>query len=194
MKIHRLPVSFYIALTGFVFLIAGCDIKSHQEGEVFIVTNGGQNLKLGLVEVLAIPESSVEQKIKENNQLVYTKDKEFYNRWTSALDRYLKEKTDASKFDEETSNKQYQQWFDAKSYYEKIPLQEAVGRATTDADGKFVITIPKTGKYLLVARSQRQVLWATEDYYWVIWSEISMWHSDKIILSNNNLLSKLNLP
>lgn len=46
-------------LVGATFLFTGCNREGQLEGEAFIVTRGGENIELGLVEVRAIPEDEI---------------------------------------------------------------------------------------------------------------------------------------
>lgn len=58
--------------------------------------------------------------------------------------------------------------------------------AKTDADGKFTLKL-KPGKYGLVAFSRRQIIDATEEYFWLIWVNVDEKQSKRIMLSNDNL-------
>ena len=46
-------------------------------------------------------------------------------------------------------------------------LQSPIQTAETDADGKFVIEIPKTGAFVIAAQAERSVGEETERYYWL---------------------------
>ena len=62
-------------------------------------------------------------------------------------------------------------YFDSAEYYFKgLPTSIAISK--TDADGKFVLSLPP-GKYAIAATSSRKVFKDTESYYWLIWVEAS---------------------
>ncbi|MCX7112953.1 MAG: hypothetical protein NTX45_23120 [Proteobacteria bacterium] len=207
----------YIALT---ITMTSCSSESTLDGEVFIVTQGSQSIKLGLVEVMAIPEVDAQKFIEEKNskaQDEYLRDsqkfiksqKEYaYRMWNEALEKmgYLLQgghphlqdghpqaMTDAIA-DAERWRKRYEyinlaefEWPKGGFYYNDLPLNEVVEKATTNADGKFTLTLPSKGKYLLVAHSQRQIADSKEEYYWLIWVFVTSNIKDHIMLSNNNL-------
>lgn len=64
--------------------------------------------------------------------------------------------------------------------------------ATTDADGKFTLTIPKQGEYILVAKAQRMVSENTEKYYWTVPIDADG-QAKSVMLSNNNKTGLANL-
>ena len=68
-------------------------------------------------------------------------------------------------------------------YYEGIPTPTIT--AKTDAEGGCTLTLPKNKNWVLVARAERTVGEQTEEYYWAVNAPTN---SDKILLSNDNLL------
>ena len=139
-------IFFLITLLLLVLLSVSCS-KKEVKGEVFIVTQGAGNYKLGLVNILAIPEDSI--------------------------------KTYAS-------NKSSTEFFlDPDKYFTQLP--HGVATATTDADGKFTLKLPKAGRYVFAARAERKVVDKTEKYYWLVWASVYGNESKTVTLSNNNL-------
>lgn len=67
-----------------------------------------------------------------------------------------------------------------KQQFERMP--EAVATTITDADGKFSLTIPKTGKYYVVTSANRAGL----NYYWFYEIE-AKGEEQKIILTDATL-------
>lgn len=68
-----------------------------------------------------------------------------------------------------------------------LSLPTPIATATTNADGKFEIRLPKTGRYALAARASRRVVDKDETYYWLVWVQAD--GSPKtLLLSNNNLV------
>ena len=73
----------------------------------------------------------------------------------------------------------------AAPYFENLP--QAIASAKTDADGRFKIAIPDDDRdIVLVAKSQRQVFNAVENYYWMVRAKPS---DSNVTLSNDNLTS-----
>jgi hypothetical protein len=68
-------------------------------------------------------------------------------------------------------------------------LQSPIRTAETDADGKFVIEVPKTGPFVIAAQAQRRTLETTERYYWL--QPVSLEGQQQLTqnLSNNDLTS-----
>ena len=78
----------------------------------------------------------------------------------------------------------------AKLYLSKLP--PPVASVVTDADGKFLAKIPKTGRFVVVATTQRMVMTNTEHYDWLIWASLEGQKSKTILLSNHNLIGTSN--
>jgi hypothetical protein len=68
-------------------------------------------------------------------------------------------------------------------------LQSPIRTAETDADGKFVIEVPKAGAFVIAAQAKRSVGDDTEHYYWL--QPVSLQGQQQLTrnLSNNNLTS-----
>ena len=68
-------------------------------------------------------------------------------------------------------------------------LQSPIQTAETDADGKFVIPVPKTDAFVVAAEAKRSVGRDTEHYYWL--QPVSLEGQQQLTqnLSNNNLAS-----
>jgi hypothetical protein len=66
-------------------------------------------------------------------------------------------------------------------------LRSPIQTAETDAEGKFVIEVPRIGKFVIAAQAKRSVGQETETYYWLqpISLEGQPQHTQN--LSNNNL-------
>ena len=75
-----------------------------------------------------------------------------------------------------------------RATFEGIP--SGVSAATTDADGKFTLEIPRTGQFGLVARASRQLLKGKETYSWLVWVDLDGEPSKHLNLSNSNMLPR----
>ena len=72
--------------------------------------------------------------------------------------------------------------YSAAPYLAALPA--AVETAKTDADGRFQLSIPDEGDYVLVATASRVILDITERYYWMVKLDS---RASKVALSNDNL-------
>lgn len=75
-----------------------------------------------------------------------------------------------------------------EALFEGVP--EGDIKAVTDADGKFSLKLPNSGKYALIAHSQRRVFDSTEEYYWIVWASLDGQNSKQIMLTNQNVLGE----
>lgn len=74
----------------------------------------------------------------------------------------------------------------AEFLYERFP--EGPHKTVTDADGNFIITVPKPGKYAIAARASRQVGSEKEDYFWLVWLTVGP-EAQRLLLTNSNLIT-----
>ncbi|MFZ6777316.1 hypothetical protein ACO0LD_10870 [Undibacterium sp. Ji83W] len=58
----------------------------------------------------------------------------------------------------------------------------------TDADGKFTISVPKNGKYAVLANSKRQIGETSENYQWAVWITTKKSSKVNLMLANDNLI------
>ena len=153
------------------------------DGQVFIVTKGGQNIKLGLVEVQLISLEKLDSYLKQKHE---------------ELRKRLAE-VDTQRKTAEVGTSEWRSLVrlgyrlrSGSLYFEYPP--KAIRSVKTDADGKFTIKVPSTGRFALAAAASRQVggeddLFPTEYYYWLVKIDAEGKGSDKIMLSNDNLIS-----
>ena len=68
-------------------------------------------------------------------------------------------------------------------------LRSPIQTAKTDADGKFMIEVPRTGKFVIAAKGERSVGQETEKYYWL--QPVSLEGQQQLVqnLTNNDLTS-----
>src|SRR5438874_6038992 len=179
------------------------------EGEVFIVTAGGPAIKLALVQVKAISKIEMENHIAKIEQQSAPERAEA----DSAVSRATKE-ISRPKVDELMTLKENPTHGDRRQHekqietriYARIQLKELrarqktlnsaapffvdlpqpVATAKTDADGRFELTIPDKGEYVLVASAERTVFNDVERYFWVVRLNSE---ESKVTLSNDNLTS-----
>jgi len=97
-----------ICILATVTFLAGCDTNSFLEkiglkdkdliGEVFVVTNSGQSIKLGLVEVVAFSEKDLTTCVNEKMSDWATKNQELFKEYTLAQES-LKKQQDSLNID-----------------------------------------------------------------------------------------------
>lgn len=68
-----------------------------------------------------------------------------------------------------------------------IDLPSVLARAQTDADGEFLIKVPREGNFALVARAQRQVVGQNEKYLWIVRIPEEAKTGTKVLMSNETM-------
>jgi hypothetical protein len=68
-------------------------------------------------------------------------------------------------------------------------LRSPIQTAETDADGKFMIEVPRTGKFVIAAKGERSVGQETEKYYWLQPVSLEGQRQRVQNLTNNDLTS-----
>jgi hypothetical protein len=134
--------------------------KGAVSGQVFISSSGGQSFKLGAVQVGLFARDAIDVLLP-------------------ALKRYADFQIQASGISG---------IYRSGSFYFDF-LQSPIQTAETDADGRFVMQVPKTGAYVIAARGARRVGGDIEHYYWL--QPVSLGGQQQLSqnLSNNNLTS-----
>jgi hypothetical protein len=138
-------------------------IKGTPSGQVFVSTKGGENFKLGAVEVALFARDAIDillAGLKTNTDIKI----QALHRSVGASD-YI-----------------------SGSFYFGL-LGSPIQRVETDADGKFVIQVPQSGRFVIAAQAERSVGDNTERYYWL--QPVSLDGQQQLTqnLSNNNLTS-----
>jgi hypothetical protein len=183
------------------------------DGQVFIVTQGGENVKLGLVEVRVLPydettasiartrpeaQREIEQLQSQLNAARNAVDSavakakaasaEYVQRASdAAFNRMMATHDDAMSAENAFYSLQdrVRSWNPASTYFANLPT--ALTSATTDADGQFSVRIDRNGEFVLAAQDTRLVFGHTEEYYWLVAVSLGGSSSKKIFLSNDNL-------
>ena len=186
-------------------------------GEVFVVTKRKVKHKLGAVTVTAIAGESLRKHLKSRTlqraidsddldreieslnatlEIAQADDERLWrilkrdennaqkaSAWSAA---YAKVKSLTEQI--EGLESQRQRLASEDYFFEGIP--SGVSAATTDADGKFTLEIPRTGQFGLVARASRQLLKGKETYSWLVWVDLDGEPSKHRNLSNSNMLPR----
>jgi hypothetical protein len=199
-----------------VLCFLACKKETEVSGEIFVVTEGAGNYKLGLVQVSVIPEEIIKKHLESVNGYVVQKTAAAQSGFNEVKQQYDTETQNFANLErgfyngrngvaemEKSADKseeigktlttalgKLQLELAGKSFFENLPL--GITTATTNADGKFMLKVPKAGKYAIVAYSQRKVADKTEEYYWMNWLEVN--GEPKAIMFSNNNMTKLNPP
>jgi hypothetical protein len=198
-----------------VFTADATDEQPIIEGQVFVATQGGQNIRLGLVNVLLYstdqmnafllkektdilahasrihPALLVADKKRADAKQVWDDACKSYSAHmfdkTSLL--YLNYKLQAQTEWEKTCGED-NKWnllmkYLASASYCFDDLPNPTAMSKTDADGNFAIQVPSYGQWVVVALGGRRIGDAAELYHWCVTVNISS-NVTRIILANNN--------
>lgn len=182
-------------------------------GQVFIVTQGRENIKLALVEVALIPDTSVRRhlaalrEVGAQQQVPLKPTLDSLTLAAQRADSELRVQVNASlagptslkqgmRFlaaSERASDAQeahrafaakYEAYNSPEYYLDKLP--QATSMAKTDADGKFAMSVPP-GRYVVLATTTRSVAKGLERYDWLVNVDASS-AVPSLLLSNDNLM------
>jgi len=181
--------------------------KATVNGQVFIVTKGAENYKLGSIhvylyseeEVLAIAAVSLAKAIKLKPALDAERENcnKMTQQYAAVLQRYqgmspvaseliAAQKASSDSLKEfRTALAKYYSNFSSEYYSQTLPTPLA--DAQTDADGKFSMQIPKTGSWVLEAEGERSVGDTKEGYVWLARASSDAIAKSQIFLTNENL-------
>jgi len=183
-------------------------------GDVFVVTTGGARCSLGSVVLNAIPEEALKKHLerrmaggeRESRKLpreiaavaaTLEKTRAEENRlWTiQKADpdnlRKLKawsvvyNKTKAITKQLEDLQAQRQRLISGEHFFQDLP--SPISSATTSADGKFTLAIPRDGRYGIVARVSRELPGDMQKCFWFVWVSLDGVHSKRLRLNNDNM-------
>ncbi len=166
-------------------------------GEVFIITRGSKNEKIGLVSISAVSAKKFVERMKTEKVVIINSLDEFDKKadkcWQSKKSPSYESKSETLKaFDLYESGCYAKKRETIKSALQTVMQgwDTVVSRSTSNADGKFELTGNFTEETIIVASGSRNISGTTEDYYWIVPVPEK---TQQVILSNNNLLSVENL-
>jgi len=203
-KIKSLPILIFTALVA----LTGCKPKETTlSGQMFIVTQGGENIKLGDVKIILVEKTQVAGFLQMKAPVIKSE-------LTARKEEYYAAKAEAQKIvddDRQAQGVGYQEisaaaereyasinrFKNARANYLNFPTAEdwltdfspiAIQETLTDADGNFSITYPRNKSLTIFAKAERTTQTDTEKYYWVIDAPTNS-PTVQIFLSNDNLAS-----
>ena len=127
------------------FYACGCKPSSTVKGQVFVVMNSGNSVKMAGVQVFLLDETALRNRITEINK-------------DGGIETALKITKDSFEKAQAAAN--------LVTLMLQNPETKGFRSTTTGADGNFLFEHIPAGNYLLYARSSRQVLNKTEYYVW----------------------------
>jgi len=162
------------------------------KGEVFIVTKGGDNKRLGRVSVRVLDFSTAAASVVKKSQAAA----EILPQLRAMKE---KAKADSDKVDILSAEHKerfqtYLDWLCVTSYYGSgrfyfADLPDPIAETKTDSDGKYSVTVPAPGQYALAAVAERTIGSSEEHYYWLISVTVKSGSATDGTLSNDNLAS-----
>lgn len=204
-----------VAIAGTLGLIGCKPRETTATGQIFIVTRGAENIKLGAVEVLLIEKSKVTDFLEkkepridaeiasQQQELAVAKedDKKSFNAHKAEENKWNHSEYSLEGWKENTRmlqlwNAAYDRLRAAKNKLENsqsadnyfMDFSPVVTQKTiSDADGRFSFVYPRDKSLTICASAQRSILNGTEKYYWLVDAPTNA-ETIQVFLSNNNLV------
>jgi hypothetical protein len=173
-------------------------------GQLFVVTKGGQNIKLGGVHVRIYLLEDIAGIIKRRQEAATPIIAKLRIVLKDLSDQWLK----VSKL--ETADGGKQQWYADEDMEQKLnakmaevrkrcdelsngeyflaDLPPSVSDVLTDADGKFTATVSSTGSYAVTASAIRDVGEYNENYHWIFKISVADKSGKSLLLTNENMI------
>jgi len=189
------------------------------QGQVFVVTNAGESVKLGLVEVAGYPRDQIEEMIKETDASLSRARSETATMMSEVAKALLRSKALEERLQEawlhgddmSTHSAAYAAHETAETKSTDLDLlnlrlerldhflhssrpyfdvfPKALVRTKTDADGRFTLRLPDGRQSVVAATAERLAGSKTELYSWVVLAESDV-NSGFITLSNDNMATQ----
>lgn len=190
----KTKLAIIIAIIG----LAGCKPKTTTlTGQVFIVTRGSENVKLGDVEIFLIEKPEVTRFLQKKQLAIESKIRILQQELAAAKDDVKNAQQVETNLSNEdlyavqshlrTAISNCDNFPTIEDYFEGF-LPETGQKTFSDADGKFSFVYPQGKSFEIFAHTERLVWNQTEKYYWLI-DAPSNTESTQFFLSNKNLTS-----
>ncbi len=188
------------------------------DGEVFIVTKGGQSIKLGLVEVVLIPMETLmpylvmryttltnelpgavqelKKAIEEKDRLSKASDVAEKN-YRDAYGQVRRELFDAYTNAVQSTIIALENMLEPQYHYSELTsesfyfdsMPSPLRVTKTNSDGRFRLLTPGSGSFAVAAIASRHVGDDVERYYWLLKIDPRAGANQTIMLSNDNLMT-----
>lgn len=184
-----------ITLSILAALFAGTSLAEQITGQVFIVTNGHQTIKLALVPIVAFDKEAVvkasqecsKQWLLEANAFINTTQKPIMDLdYQLTMNRRLASKALRDQCGRLSSEaiRYLDYLMSSQRLFEHLP--PALAATKSDADGNFSIDVPDRTCVVIGAVTMRTVFDKVEPYHWLVPASET---DGKLMLSNDNLTS-----
>lgn len=194
-------------------LVTGCARQGQLNGQVFIVTQGRENVKMGAVQVIAIPDSAMKPLLASKPQEAAAEheklNRESQKCWDDMkrstamaegdpkmleFERITKECAMSEKPEDSLMAKHAVRMAairTGETLFDALPKPDDAIVGKTDADGRFTLTLLRGNRYALACRAQRSVPGQSdpEKYFWLLWVKPEA-EKTELLLSNDNLMSE----
>jgi hypothetical protein len=176
--------------------------KGTLSGQAFVSSSGGENFKLGAVQVGLFARDAINVLLPALKLYADFKVQELSPPVDAAKAAMEQSDTAARRDDYYKALGNRESYYSGSFYFGY--LQSPIQTAETDAKGKFVMNVPKQGLFVLAAKAQRYVgkifiiaevsVGRTEHYYWLQPGSLNGQQQLTQNLSNNNLTSATGTP
>ena len=184
-------------------------------GDVFVVTRGGRRCSLGSVELNAIPEEALKKQLerkmagreRESRKLpldiaaaaaILEKTRAEEDRlWriqqgddgnlrkTKAWSVVYNKMKSLTKQLEDLQA-QRQRLISGEHFFQDLP--SPISSTKTLDDGTFTLTIPREGRYGIVARASRELHAIEQTCFWFVWVSLDGAPGKRLVLNNDNIV------
>lgn len=170
-----------LLLSVFVFSSCKKDKPVIVSGEVFIIARDGQKVKLDRLTVIAVPANAMKGFTDGIKPSVDKKRGEIVERIKNCNSSQLREHCrELNRIDLEVLLLDF------------VTLHHLPNDATftdTDSEGKYLLALPKPGKYVIVSRSTQKAVDSTKYYYWAVNVETSGEPKEINLTNDNQIIS-----
>lgn len=181
---------FVVIISGFAYYGFNHILERDLDGEIFIVTKGGANIRLALVEIRILSKETAIEFVKlkqeeheKERQRIKIKGDNSLKKINDESDPYAK--NIIANVELATLKAEVDYLESDKFFFEGIP--EEIFKTKTDIDGKFTLRVKRGSPGVLFAHGSRLVGGETEEYYWFLPIKLAVKSSTKISLNNENL-------
>ena len=178
--------------------------KANVSGQVFITTKGGDAVKLSSIHIYLFSADQIHAAITPLVEVSLQQQAKMQSDLDKAKDAFTKvvNAAEAPSADENTFEQLQKNKSDAETFYEKIltnsyhyqsqdyytaTLPAPLADAESDSNGNFILSVPKTGSWVIEATGERSVGEKVEGYFWLTKIRADAVSKNQILLDNDNL-------
>lgn len=152
--------SSLLLLVAICLITVACG-KTTIKGELFVVTAGGENKKMGNIQVFAVSAKEIRQQLSQQKSSVSAELDRAGKDYESCISGYATNEKILS------SCRDIRDYAAIEAVSKALKAPTAIAAATTNSDGKFEMTVPGSSEVMLQAMGSRSVYGNTELYLWL---------------------------